>query len=330
MIDTYKALRIAQGALLLAAALTGLSWFEDARGQETREIGSERLTVDLRAPVQDPKGPWDRSTVFTEEHEGVPLDVAPNLNVTARYATDGVTASDRVWSAELEYEATGDSGKTWWSTTTPVALNTTDTSAQAELDLPAIVQEARSMEAATDIPTRLSIRLEIHHEATVTVDGDARETSHTTAVDLVPKEGWVVPQTDDDSTTYAQPVEAGIDWLPIALAGSAVFSEGPAAWIRRRRDPCERAWGVDRIVVQGLEIPSEAATADLGDLLPQARDRGGSVYVDEATGRVLAPGDPPLVGHSDGSSSDTHGEILSDQRPALPTRPPVPGRRDTD
>lgn len=329
MIDTYKAIRIAQGVLLLAAALTGLSWFEDARGQETREIGSERLAVDLRAPVQDPKGPWDSSTVFTEEHEGVPLDVAPHLNVTARYGTDGVTASDHAWSAELAYEATGDSGKTWWSTTQPVELDTTDERAEAELDLRAIVQEARSMETSTDIPMRLTIRLEIHHEATVTVDGDARETSHTTAVDLVPKEGWVVPQTDDDSTTYAQPVEPGIDWLPVALAGVAVFSEGPAAWIRRRRDPCQMAWGIKRIVVQGLEIPQNAATAEIDDLLSQARDRGGAVYVDEDTGRVLSPGEPPLVGHPNGSYPPAQ-EPPSDERPALPTKPPVPGQRATD
>lgn len=329
MIDTYKAIRIAQGVLLLAAALTGLSWFEDARGQETREIGSERLAVDLRAPVQDPKGPWDSSTVFTEEHEGVPLDVAPHLYVTARYGTDGIHASEHAWSAELEYEATGDSGKTWWSTTTPVALNTTDTSAQAELDLRAIVQEARSLEASTDIPMRLTIRLAIHHDATVTVDGDARQTSHTTAVDLVPKEGWVVPQTDDDSTTYAEPVEAGIDWLPLALAGTAVVFEGPAAWIRRRRDPCQTAWGINRIEVKGLEIPSQAATADLDDLLSEARDRGGSVFVDEDSGLVLAPGQPPLVGHPNGSYLHAD-EPPSGERSPLPTSPPIPGDRAAD
>lgn len=319
MIDAHKGLRVAQAMLLAAAALTGLAWFEDTRGQETEQIGEEALTVATRAPVQNPKGPWTNDTVFTEAHAGIPLGVAPTINVTATYQTQHLAASDHGWTATLRYEATGEGGGTWWSITRPVALNTSDTSAYVELDLPRIVQKARSMTAATDVPARLSLTLAIHHEGTVVVDGDARQTRHTTTVDLVPREGFVVPQTHDDGSTYARPVEAGLDRTPIAFAGVALLAEGPAFALRRRREPWEGAWGVDPVEVDELEIPPNAPRTDLKALLSAARDRDGTLLVDRAAGLALAPGDPPLTARLDAEPPPT-------ERPALPDRPPVPGR----
>lgn len=317
MSTVYKAIRVGQVLLLLGAAVTGLSWFEQARGDSTQEIGEERVALQTRAPVQNPQGPWGEDQVFTEAHAGVPTKVAPMLNVSARHVADGLPARDHAWSAELTLEATGDSGGTWWSQTRPVALNATGDEAYVELDLPRIVKEGRSMAAATELPSRLSITLAIDHEATVVVDGEPRATSHRSTLDLVPREGFVVPRTQEDGTTYAQPVEDEIDRVPIALAGAAVLAEGGALGIRRRREPWESAWGVDAVEVDGLEVDPSAATVELDALLRQARDRGSAVFVDRAAGRALAPGDPPLVARVD--ADDEAG------RAALPGRPPLPG-----
>lgn len=317
MIDTYKAIRVAQGILLLAAGLTGLSWFEDARTQQTQQLGGETLTLDTRAPVENAQGPWTEDMVFTEAHAGIPLGVAPTLNATARYASDGLPASEHAWSGTLTYTATGDGGSTWWTRERPVALNTSGQQAWVQLDLPQVVGHARAMVDATDVPSRLSISLEIRHEARVVVDGDARETSHAASVELVPREGFVVPQTHDDSSTYAAPVDAATDWTPVALVGAVVLAEGGAVYLRRGREPWEGAWGVDAVVVEELDVPATAATTELEALLSTARNRTGSVYVDRSAGLVLAPGDPPLVAAIDGDE-----EALG---PPRPTAAPIPG-----
>lgn len=205
-----------------------------------------------------------------------------------------MTASDPTWSALLRYEATGEGGGIWWRTTEPVAIESADANASLTLELTQAIEEARKLADAAEVPSRLTLSVEVRHEATVAIDGELRTSEHATIADLVPREGFVVVETHEDGSTYSQPVEEGRDWTPVALLGAVLLAEG-AVHLHRRRDP---SWmherGVEAVEVTRLTRPTRGHRPSLDTLLRLARNRDQPLLVDEETGIALVNGDPPL------------------------------------
>lgn len=289
-----KLLRGLQILLVLGAVLAGLSWFEDTGESDHRQIAEQTLEIRTEAAVQTPRGPWGPGTTFTQDHAGVPLDVAPTLNVTAQHGSPGLAASDHAWSATLRYEATGEEGGIWWRTTQPLALEPDGSTATLALDLPRTIQDARSLADAADVPSRLTIEVAITHDADLVLDGEARSTQHTASLGLVPREGFVVLDTRDDGSTYSQPVEEERDWTPLALLAPALLAEGGIR-LHRRGDPSWRhRRGVQAVEVTDLGKGTEAHRTSFEALVRLARTRNQPVLVDRQAGRARLAGDPPL------------------------------------
>lgn len=290
MTSLYKALRLLQAALLLAALLTGLSLFEE-KSPAMQETGQQELSLEVQAPVENPKGPWDEGMVFTGEHEGIPPHVAPRLMVHASHTAIGIDVGNESWSSAIVFEARGEGGDVWWSTRQAVPLNVSGDDARLEIDLSSVVADAEAMDEAADVPSRLSIMIEIEHQAT---RGDGVTKAHLASVDLIPREGFVATELRGDSSTVAEPAEEQRNWLPIALIGGALVAEGPAWFVRRGRDPWEDTWGASAREVEGLTVPEEAPRASVEDVVAIARDRSHPVLVDREQGVILAAGDPPI------------------------------------
>lgn len=293
--DTGKALRVVQVALVLGALLTGLGWFEEDRSSATHELGEGSLQIRTSAPVENPRGPWQEGDVFTDGHAGVPLDVAPTLNVTATHRTDGLSAEDATWNATLRVEATGDEGGVWWRQARSIAVETEDDATRLSIDLPATIREAREMADEAGVPSRLTIEIDVRHQATVTVDGDPRPSDLVATVELVPREGFVVVQTRDDASTYSRPVDAGIDPLPPVLLGAAILAEGAIRFARRDDAPWESVRGVRVLAVEDLEEPSDSHRVSFEDIASAARDENRPLLVDPTTGIAVLDGASPLT-----------------------------------
>lgn len=295
MRNLSKIMRVVQIALVLGAVLTGLSWFADDHAPQSQELGEERLTIRTEAPVQTAQGPWTQDMVFTQDHAGVPLDIAPTMNITAAYQNDSFQSEGHDWTAKLRFEATGDEGNTWWSTTRALPIEESNRSATVSVDLPALVREGRELEQAAGVPSRLSLGVDVQHEGQVTVANEPRSTTHTASVDIVPREGFVVANTHPDSTTYTQPVEEERDWTPAALFAVAVIAEGGIRVSRRNDAGWKHARGVQAVEVASLSVPDEKHDVSLDALLAVAREQSQPLLVDEEAGLALVEGPPAML-----------------------------------
>ncbi len=292
MTSLYKAVRVVQAGFLVAAAVTGLSWFETG-STRMEDVAHEELSVEVLAPVENPRGPWQEGVVFSGEHEGIPPDVAPNMTVQARHTVTGLAVEEAEWSGAVVFEATGEGGDAWWSERRTAPVEADGSEARVQVHLPSVVEEAQAMDETADVPSRLSISIELVQEAVLEEKGLSVQVA---SVDVVPREGFVATELRGDSSTFTEPVEEGTDWVPLALVGGVLVAQGPAWGLRRGRAPWENRWGVSASMVGGLEVPEGAPEAPTEELFSLARDRGGSLLVDRERGIAVVPGDPPVWG----------------------------------
>lgn len=275
--SAVQAARVVQVLLVLGAVLTGLSMAEQTAA--VRNVGEESLSVGVEAPVENPRGPWEDGQVLTEADAGIPVDVAPRWNVTARHATDAVPAAGHDWSAELEIRERGDEGRDWWSVEEDLPVEAEGASIRIPLDANATLERARQLDDEAGVAGRLQVRVVVRHTGDVTVDGETRRSGALATLQLIPEDDRFVVQTSDGGTTYSETVEREISPMPFALAAAAVAVEAVPAWARRHRDPWEEP-AVDTVLVDGLTVPGDAARSSLEDLLETARDRDVVVLVD--------------------------------------------------
>lgn len=303
---TVKATRAVQVALLLLAALAGLSMAEQTA--TTRTVGQESLAVGVEAPVQDPRGPWSAGDVFTEDDAGIPVDVAPRWNVTASHTGSGVDATDHVWSATLVLRERGPEGGNWWRVTEDLPVEGSGASVRVPLDANATLQRARQLEAEAGVPGTLQMRVVVRHQADLVVQGEERSTVTVASLTAIPDGDRVTVTADDDGTTFAESAESGLSPLPFALAGAAAALEIVPWRARKDRRPWEDP-DVETVQVEGLSVPADVPRTTLERLVAVAKRRDGVVLVDVAAGIALLRGPPDLWARlGEGPFEDVPGE----------------------
>lgn len=286
-----KATRAVQVALLLLAALAGLSMAEQAPA--TRAVGQESLSLGVEAPVEHPRGPWSADHVFTEASAGVPVDVAPHWNLTPRHGTSGIEADGHAWTATLVLREQGSAGGSWWTIREEMPIEGDGSTVRVPFDAGSTLERAKQLEAEADVPGDLQIRIVVRHHGDLVVGGQDRSTVTVASLLAVPDGDRLTLSTEEDGTTFSETVEAGLSPLPFALAGAAIALE-VVPW-RARRD--RRPWddpAIETVEVRGLAVPSDMPRTELDRLLAVARRRDGVVLVDPSAGIAVLEGPTDL------------------------------------
>lgn len=292
--DAHRArrLRVVQVALGLGALFLFLSWADGPRTTPTP--GRDQLSMDLAAPVINPRGAWGAGDVLTDEAPGIPLDVAPNATLTVTYSSSGVTARDAGWTARLRIAETAEGGA-WWSVERDLPVTAENDRASVGVSLADLVREALGYERDANVPGQLELQVLVSHAVQVQVqDQDALAVRSATAR-FVPSGDVVFVAVDDGEGVY--PVSAARAWpwpVAIALAGAVVIEAVIAAG-RRFWAPWQRAVGVHIVAVHGLVPPPGTAQSDLPTLLQAARRSHGQVLLDEEAGIAVLTGVVQLV-----------------------------------
>lgn len=318
-----RAARFVQMGLVVVAAFLLLSWYEDgglggAQAAEDVVVGEERVWLTYEAPVTTPRGPWSADDVFTEKHPGVPLTVAPRVQVIAHHGGD-TPVEDATWRARVLLREQYD-GKTWWEVEEPVEVTIQEGTGVMDLDLQALTARAAALDEAAEVAGVITIELRATHEATVLHRGEEILSSRT-AVAIAKLEGEVasIQLSPDTATYYAPAPPAGGPEPPTMALGmlAAVVVVEPFARRAARAVPYwRRAPGVTILDVHRLRVPTGTPWSDMETALKTARKTGQPLLVDEHARICLVEGEVRVAA----SLPDA-----SEEGPEKPV-PPAPGR----
>lgn len=278
--------RLAQVILGVAGAFLLLSWAE-ARPAPV-EVGHETLSLGVSAPAVHPRGPWPAGWVFTDAGPGVPVDVAPMATVRAAYSHSGIDAREGAWSASLRI-AERDDGGSWWQVDRPLPVTPMGDQATLQLDLAAILDEAKNLTDTARVPGTLGITVNVTHAAAITFQGAEVVAVRTATLDLVPSDGLFLLAVAPDEGVYREYPGAPFPIVGVAVLAVAAALELLLAAARRSWQPWERFPGTSFVLVEA-HLPPDVAWTDLASLMRMARRARAPAMVDPGVGVALLPG----------------------------------------
>lgn len=276
---------------IMGASYVALQWMEDESPRAL--LSTERLQIDIEAPAQYAKGPWQTGHTFDRSSVGIPLELAPIWQVTAMYSRDGAPVQEGRWGATVETIQRGSGGKAWWTHEQEIEITESDGQANLSLNMTKLVENADRMKSEADVPGALQIRVAVHRTSTVMTESGPAEATRTARLLIDPQESFVRVEAHDDEATYHT---TGAQGFPTVAAGLGMFTfaAGGLALYARTRVPSSPLRTA--LPVRGLKVPGQSVRVDSESLARMARSRASTLLVDRDTGLLYLGGDIPMTG----------------------------------
>jgi len=240
-------------------------------------------------------GPWTDDHVFTERDAGVPLDLAPLWQVTARHDVEGLAEREGSWSARVEAEKLGGDGRPWWREVRELTPIEGMGAAAVAIDVGALMEDAKAKDAVVRTPGRLDVRIVFVHDAEVLVRGEAQAVSRTAWLLLQAGEAYVSVVPTADGGSWSQAGARPVPWIAAGALALALAIEPAARRVRAGEPAWKRARGVTVVEVADARPPHDAARCDLPSALRAAKETGAAVLIDRRRGVAVVKGAVTLV-----------------------------------